>query len=203
MKIFIKHRLNSISEISDAKPSWGAEIDLRSDLLTPGKIHLSHDPWKAGDDFEKWLERFVEQGIQGPLILNTKEDGLEERAQELMIHFGIKNYFFLDTAIPTLLRWSKGRGLKNFAVRFSIYESEYLALEFASCVDWVWLDCFEGRLPSVASVEKLKEYFKICLVSPELQRIAEPNWGMFLDYASISDAICTKNPEEWTSRGIC
>jgi hypothetical protein len=108
--IFIRHRVNAIADLSRVDPAWGVEIDLRSDVAAPGNIHLSHDPWKRGDDFGPWLDEFKKRGITGPIILNTKEDGLEETLIGAMKQAGIESFFFLDTALPTLVRWTIGNG---------------------------------------------------------------------------------------------
>ena len=57
-KIFLRHRVNSIKDISALEKNWGVEIDLRSTVSSPGALHLSHDPWAQGDDFEAWLKEF-------------------------------------------------------------------------------------------------------------------------------------------------
>jgi len=54
--MWIQHRVNKISELEDLPTEFGAEIDLRSDLGNSGRIHLAHDAWTEGDDFEEWLK---------------------------------------------------------------------------------------------------------------------------------------------------
>ena len=39
--------------------------------------------------------------------MNTKEDGLEQTCINLLTNAGIQNFFFLDTAIPSLVQWSQ------------------------------------------------------------------------------------------------
>ena len=113
--IFVRHRVNTIAEVASLGAEWGAEIDLRSDVRS-GSLHLSHDPFKPGDGFEPWLEAYRKRGCSGALIVNTKEDGLETSAAELLNRFQIKNYFFLDTTIPTLVRWTlRGKRALPFA----------------------------------------------------------------------------------------
>jgi hypothetical protein len=46
-------------------------------------------------------------------------------------------------------------------------------------------------------VAPLKAHFKICLVSPELQGGGKGDFSRFRDLASLSDAICTKDPLAW------
>ncbi len=198
--LYIKHRINKISELKNIHPDWGVEIDLRSHVAIKNKIHLSHDPWVEGDDFELWLQEFKKMNIQGPLILNTKEDGLEGHIIELVEKkFLIQNFFFLDTQIPTLVRWTHKNREKRFAVRFSFYEPEEFVLKFKDKLSWVWLDCFDVKPLAKEKILLLKKYFKVCLVSPELQGGDENHFSLFKDIALISDAICTKMPHIWTS----
>lgn len=188
----IRHRVNQIAKLKDHKPEWGAEIDLRSNVNEPKKIHLSHDAWVKGDDFELWLNEFAARKIQGPLILNTKEDGLEERCLELLASFAVTNFFFLDTTIPTLVRLGQ-KYRNNFAVRYSSFENFELCLSLKNHAAWAWVDCFNRQPVTVDEVLKLKQAgFKVCLVSPELQGGTEQEKTKFADLIKVSDAICTK-----------
>ena len=84
---YIQHRINKTSELASVQKEYGVEIDLRSDVGHLHKLHLSHDAWVLGDDFDNWLLEFKAQCIFGPIILNTKEDGLED-----IILQKLKNY---------------------------------------------------------------------------------------------------------------
>jgi hypothetical protein len=193
--LMIRHRVNAIRELEKGDPSWGAEIDLRSDVSSPGKIHLSHDPWVLGSDFEEWISAARRVGIRGPIILNTKEDGLEARAAELMRKGGLDQFFFLDTAIPTLAKADLSLG--EFAVRFSRYEPVEFVEQFAGKATWLWVDCFDGVPVLPQDLAPLAKGFKVCLVSPELQGkpVAEiERFGKLLPYAA---AVCTKDPKQW------
>ena len=78
----IKHRCNTIDQLLSTNKKYGVEVDIRSkgDLLI---IH--HDPFKNGEHFENWLENFD----HGTLILNVKEEGLEEKLISIMKSNGI------------------------------------------------------------------------------------------------------------------
>jgi hypothetical protein len=197
MSLYIKHRVNILSELKKVENSWGVEIDLRSDVRRPGHLHLSHDPWFQGPDFEVWLKQFKKQQIRGPIILNTKEDGLERSVLALMRKYQIEKYFFLDTAFPTLIRWSLLNRNKNFALRMSKYESRLSLNPFIGKVSWVWVDCFGGKPVSKNEINKLSSKFKVCLVSPELQ--GQPVFAIkkFMSLKGLCDAICTKRPDLW------
>lgn len=190
----IRHRVNQLAQLDAHNAFWGAEIDLRSDVNRPKKIHLSHDAWVLGDDFEQWLNLFSSKNIKGTLILNTKEDGLEERCLELLAANKVENFFFLDTTIPTLVRLGK-KFKKHFAVRYSSYENLGLCLALKEHAAWVWVDCFNRQPVTFEEVANLKQAgFKVCLVSPELQGGTEADKVNFEDLISMSDAICTKFP---------
>ncbi len=194
--IFISHRVNTIEQLQKQNPFYGCEIDLRSDVNKLESIHLSHDPWVRGVDFDPWLDIFAQKSIQGPLILNTKEDGLEFKVMEKLEKHKISNYFFLDTAFPTLVQMVSAKHRK-FALRLSAYEPESALKRFAGKVDWVWVDCF-WRKPLKPSSDFAKEMgAKLCLVSPDLQGGTAADFSHFKDIPA--DAICTKQPEVWAN----
>ena len=52
------HRCNTRASLTAVQPGWGVEMDLRSDLGQNGKLHLSHEAWERGEDFDEWLQEF-------------------------------------------------------------------------------------------------------------------------------------------------
>jgi hypothetical protein len=192
---YVAHRRNRIDQLNSTPREYGAEVDIRS---ANGRMIIHHDPFSNGDDFEEWLEHYQ----HGTLILNVKEEGLEARLIELMVHHHITDYFFLDQSFPFLIKWSK-LGESRCAVRVSEFESIETALTVAGKVDWVWVDCFSRFPLSGEDAKRLQNAgFKLCLVSPELQgRPAEieiPQMADLLRARVIEpEAICTKNPELW------
>lgn len=197
----IVHRRNRICELNSANPEWGVEVDLRSSVQIPGGIHLSHDPWSEGDFLEDWLKAFRARGIKGTLILNTKEDGLEMRVLELLKKYEIDQYFFLDTALPTLVSFTFRQENSHFAIRYSQYEPLEAVRLFRGKAEWVWVDCFDALPVPVEAVKSLKSDFKVCLVSPELQKGMIQADGPFTGLLPYCDAICTKDPEAWEKIG--
>lgn len=191
----IAHRRNTTAELQATPTKYGVEIDLRSH---GSRLIVQHDPFVDGEDFEHWLDHFQ----HGTLILNVKEEGLEERLIGLMAARGISDYFFLDQSFPFLVRWSK-RGERRCAARVSEFESIETALALAGKINWVWVDCFSRFPLDSASATCLQEAgFKLCLVSPELQgRSAEveiPALAASLQEMGVKpEAICTKRPELW------
>lgn len=193
--IYIQHRVNSVQDLEKIQNlEFGCEIDLRSDVSKKGHIHLAHDPWSQGDDFFKWLDVFKKKQLRGPLILNTKEDGLEQTAMEALQKRGLTNFFFLDTTLPTLVKWTD-KGIKNFAVRLSRYEPLESAKAFSGRADWLWVDCFQGQFIQPPNLKG----FKICLVSPELQSSSLELDENGKNWLKVAHAICTKKPEFWQS----
>jgi hypothetical protein len=191
----IRHRRNTQEELAEISTNHGAEIDIRSqgdDLV------LHHEPYEAGTLFTPWLENYH----HGTLILNVKEEGLEDRCLELMAKHNITDFFFLDQSFPFLVKTSR-TGESRCAVRVSEFETIDTALSLAGKVDWVWVDCFTKFPLNRASATKLKGAgFKLCIVSPELQgRMKQSDTDIIVaamnDAGVVPDAICTKFPDRW------
>jgi len=193
--LYVAHRINEINQLKQTPSEMGVEIDIRSngqDLI------LQHDPFTAGTKFHDWLKCYQHQLI----ILNIKEEGLEERILSYLNEFNITNYFFLDQSFPFLVK-SARQGQKQSAVRLSEYESIYTAITLARQVNWVWIDYFTKFPLNRSEVNELKQLdFKLCMVSPELQGYdPEVEINKLADLFSSSqiqlDAICTKRPDIW------
>ncbi len=193
MKIY-KHRVNSKSALETIEPTFGVEIDLRtkSDALI-----LAHDAFAEGELFEDWLTSWRGH----PLILNVKEDALEEKILEVLSQYRVTDFFFLDQSYPSIRRVI-GMGITKVATRVSDYEDLATALKSGS--DWVWLDSFSGSweylMEATKAIEKNGQ--KSCLVSPELQRLdsraeLERLKTLITENQLRIDAVCTKRPESW------
>jgi len=191
----IAHRRNTIVELQNTSTAYGIEVDIRShgnDLV----VH--HDPYVRGELFTEWLSHYRHK----TLILNVKEEGLEQRLITIMQIHQIEDYFFLDQSFPFLVKWSR-LGERRCAVRVSEYESIATALTLAGKVDWVWVDSFNHlTLTSSEANQLLGAGFKLCLVSPELQgrnpEIEIPAMQLYLNQQQIHiDAVCTKRSDLW------
>jgi len=187
----IAHRRNTIEQLRATPYEYGVEIDLRS---SNGKIILNHEPFEDGVEIHEWLRHYKHKFV----ILNVKEEGIENSVKNIMDSNGIKDYFFLDLSFPALVRMVSSKE-KRIAVRFSEYEPIQLAGAFKGDVEWVWVDCFTKMPLTKPTHDILSRYFKICLVSPEIQghgpeMIAE--FKKALKRFRI-DAVCTKHPEMW------
>ena len=194
MKI-ISHRKNTIEELESTPNKYGIELDLRS---YGSQIVVHHEPFTMGQLFSDWLKHYKHD----TLILNVKEEGLEDAVLALMREHCIDNYFFLDQSFPFLVKTAR-QGEKRCAVRVSEFESIETALKIAPLIQWVWVDCFTKFPLSGAQCKILQSAgLQLCLVSPELQGFnaekAIPELRDLLqDQAIAAEAVCTKRPELW------
>lgn len=193
MKIF-HHRINTSEVLREIPPEFGVEIDIRS---RGNELILEHDPFLDGEPFNEWLKFWHGQS----LILNVKEDALEDRILEFLEEFGVEDYFFLDQSFPSMQRLRR-QGNRNFAARVSDLEDVTTALN--SGANWVWLDSFSGEWAHLRNAVELisDNGQKSCLVSPELQRIdSELELSELRKILSSEDlkidAVCTKRYENW------
>ena len=189
--IFIRHRRNTEGELAETSTDHGAEIDIRSQ---GEHLVLHHEPYEMGARFDSWLENYRHK----TLILNVKEEGLEDRVLELMTKHGIEDFFFLDQSFPFLVKTSR-TGESRCAVRVSEFETIDTAMSLAGKVEWVWVDCFSKMPLTKDSYAQLREYFKLCLVSPELQQHDLSEIDVYAEQLSdmLPHAICTKRPDLW------
>jgi hypothetical protein len=190
----IAHRINTVEQLRKLPKNLGVELDLRD---RGDRLILQHDPFEDGEDFEPYLAEYN----HGLMILNIKSERVEHRVLELITKYGIKEYFFLDSSFPMIYLLSN-LGEKNIALRYSELEGLDTILNMKGRVEWIWVDCF-STLPINNDVyNTLKEAgFKICLVSPELQKQPEKLETYKADLRNqkiVFDAICTKTPEKWT-----
>lgn len=193
--IIVRHRINKAELLRGCELSQGIEIDIRSDS---GGLYLSHDPFAPGERFLDFLKKYQHQ----LLIVNVKEDGLEDSVTRELALRQIKNYFFLDQADPTIIRRGK-IGLRDSAIRFSEYESLETVRAMAQFASWVWIDSFSKRELNLDLISEFSNLgLKTCLVSPELHDLArEPEADDLVEqcmrFGIRFDAVCTKYPEKW------
>jgi hypothetical protein len=190
----IQHRVNDLSMLKRLNPAFGAEIDIRS---RQGRLILAHEPHHSGPTLRSFLALYARRKIKGTLILNTKEDGHEEKILNLMNHYKLSNFFFLDLTLPTLVRLAIRQREPRVALRVSEFEPPEATQAFVSRARWIWLDCFSGRPFSVAAVRRLRQKFKVCLVSPELQGYGRESISRFKILSRDIDTVCTKFPDAW------
>jgi len=158
--ILVNHRVNTIRALQGTPKEYGVEIDIRP---YNGRLVLNHEPFADGDDFETFLQNYNHK----LLILNIKSEGIEKRVMDLVNKYNVNDYFFLDITFPFMVKYIK-QGWNKMALRFSEYESIETCLSLKGKVEWVFVDNFT-RLPvENNSFNILKQYFRLCIVSPEL-----------------------------------
>lgn len=82
----VKHRVNTIEGLISTPESFGVEIDIRT---KNSQLVLEHDPFSTSKvKLKDWLE-FYNHSL---LVVNVKEDGLENEILEITRHFGITNF---------------------------------------------------------------------------------------------------------------
>src|SRR6185503_10704232 len=108
--LLIEHRVNTAAQLAKLPGDCGAEIDVRD---YDGELRLQHDPFLGGETLGAWLKGWKHELC----VFNVKCDGLEERILAEARAAGLKRYFFLDCAAPTLVRLARA-GERKLAVRF-------------------------------------------------------------------------------------
>ena len=193
--LIIKHRVNDISSLLLCDKSFGVEIDIRS---KNGELILAHEPYVNGELFNKWLDYYNHSFI----VLNIKEEGLEDRILESMESKGITNFFFLDNTFPFLLKTAM-KGENRIAGRYSAFESVNTILNINKLIKWVWVDTFTHFSLNHTDYKLIKNAgLKICIVSPELIDFNRKNEIFEIKNKIESsrfkiDAVCTKLPKYW------
>lgn len=191
---YIAHRINSIKELKQTPTEYGVELDLRD---FGNKLILQHDPFKEGEEFEEYLKYYK----HGTMILNIKSERIENRVLELLKKYNINKYFFLDSSFPMIYQLMK-QGEINIALRYSEFEGIDTILNMKDSIKWVWVDCFNKYPLDIETYKILKENFKLCLVSPELQGHDNSIVEKFIkiNIEMPFDAVCTKNSHIWKSK---
>lgn len=192
----IHHRINDIEALKKVPKEDGVEIDIHA---YQDRLVVHHDPFTDSVNFEEWVKYFAHKFV----ILNIKEEGIEERVLEIVNKANIKDFFLLDLSFPALMKLVRNNE-KRIAVRVSDYESVDNALLLSGKVEWVWIDLFNKKFPlSKQDCDLLnKSGFKLCLVSPELHKgndvdlISQIQNFLQTNHIKI-DAVCTKNVHLW------
>ena len=194
---FVSHRRNTVAELQATPHQYGIEVDIRSH---GDQLIIHHDPFVPGESFDNWIQAYQHD----TLILNVKEEGLEQRLIDYMAKMGIDDYFFLDQSFPFLVKYSR-LGERRCAVRLSEFEPVETALALSGQVNWVWVDCFTRFPLDHDKAKRLQDSgLKICLASPELHghnaQEQIPVLASLLKEQNITpDAVCTKHLALWES----
>jgi hypothetical protein len=187
----VQHRVNTVAQLQQTPTHLGVELDIRDKY---NELIITHDAFIEGQNWNTYVQQYQHQLC----IANVKTEGIEQKIIQDFEKQNIQNYFLLDVSLPMLVKLSN-QGLKNMAVRFSEYEPIELAMQFAGKVNWLWVDCFNQLPLTNQNYDLLKKHFKLCIVSPELQK---HNTEMIHQFKNVFlqlpvDAVCTKHPELW------
>ena len=190
----IMHRVNAPAELAHIPQDQGVEIDVHA---YGDRVVVHHDPFVDAPSLEAWLDAYRHAFV----ILNIKEEGIEQHVLDMVVGRGIENFFMLDLSFPSLIKMVR-RGERRIALRVSDYENVASALTLAGKVEWIWLDVFHGFPIGRKDYECLRNAgFRLCLVSPELHdRPVSDILHMQMAMREIGvavDAVCTKRPELW------
>jgi len=154
---------NTLKAFEEAfQEGFGVELDLR---FFKGEIVVSHDPPSSEtlllSDF---LDRF--RGIQFPVALNVKDDGLAAGVKLLLNEWAPAVYFGFDMSVPDLLNWKK-TDMPVFA-RVSEFEP-FPSRIYSLGIQGIWLDAFESDWWDESEIDLiLSKNLALCIVSPEL-----------------------------------
>ncbi len=188
--IIVNHKANTNQKLLETPREFGVEIDLRS---YGNRLILNHEPFQDGENFEDFLKDYNHK----LLILNVKSEGIEREVSRLVKEYGIKDYFFLDITFPFMVKYMK-EGWREFALRFSEYESIETCLKMKEKAEWVFVDNFTHIPTENDSLTILKKFFKVCLVSPELlNRNGEIEQTKRLAKKYNIDAVLTDDLKAW------
>lgn len=205
--IVVAHRRNTLAERDATPAQYGVELDVR---VAHGRVVVTHDPvlGPAEDSvdlptLDAWLA-----GYRGALlIVNVKEEGIEDVVRASLARAGVTDWFFLDQSMAALMKTVRS-GESRVAVRVSDVEHAGTALALAGRAAWVWLDAFTPGLPVHAdTLRALRDVgYRICLVSPELHGRDDAEIdtlrGTMAGSGVTVDAVCTRRWERWAVRSV-
>ena len=188
---FYQHRVNTIDALRALPLDVGLEFDLRSD---GDDVLVTHDPFTTGPRIEDFFPHIGPR----PCIFNVKCEGIEARVLAEAEKHGITDFFFLDLSVPAAWKLAQ-QGETRLAVRWSEVEPLAGVLAWQGRAQWVWIDCFTHFPGSPADWYALAAHFRLCIVSPELQRHT-PAHDVTLRTQLAGrpfHAICSKHRSAW------
>ncbi len=160
--MIIEHRINTIGELKNVDKSNGIEVDIRYDSSVKDVV-LTHD---INFTHNNTLNDFLHYYNHALIIFNIKSSLCEEYCIRLMEKFNIKNYLFLDSQIPDIIKYAKlGYGDK-FITRISKFET-YNKNLVSLASKYIWVDTFGEADISFINQNDNHDYI---FVSPELHK---------------------------------
>tara|TARA_Y100000591_G_C21711824_1_gene633938 strand:- start:39 stop:638 length:600 start_codon:yes stop_codon:yes gene_type:complete len=197
--IKIQHRVNSLEKLKNLDKKFGVEIDIRT---LNNKLILNHEPIKKAVLLSSYLKKFNHKF----LILNVKEEGIENFILRYLKKYKIKDYFLLDVTFPKIFQFVKSKNKINLCLRISKFEKLNNLNFFYKKINWVWIDTFDNEIPlNIKDLIYYSKRFKLCLVSPELVKSNDVNLLKFIKNnqkkLNFFSAVCTKKINNWKELG--
>lgn len=197
--IKIQHRVNSLKKLKNINHNFGVEVDVRS---INKKLILNHEPFLKALSLDTFLKKFNHKF----LILNVKEEGIENLILNCVKKNRIKNYFLLDVTFPKIFQFIKNKKKNNFCLRISKFEKLNELNFFNKKIEWIWVDTFDNKIPlNINDLVVYSKKFKLCLVSPELVKTNNINVTKFIKInkykLNFFSAVCSKNVKTWEKYG--
>lgn len=181
----IVHRINKMQDYKDLDNFYGIETDIRDHNK---KIVMSHDPFRDGEDFLKFLKQ-----VDKTIFLNIKSSGL---LNKVLKYIKKKKVFFLDISFSEFDFLYKQNLSSKILLRYSSYEKYKLEEKYFKKIKWIWFDFFNQiKITKKDYLYLRKHNKKICLVSPDLLG-RNREILRYIKYLNknkiIVDAVCTK-----------
>ena len=197
--IKIQHRVNSLKKLKNTDHNFGVEVDVRS---INKKLILNHEPFQKATSLDTFLKKFNHKF----LILNVKEEGIENFILNYVKKNRIKNYFLLDVTVPKIFQFIKNKKKNNLCLRISKFERLNQLNFFNKKIEWIWVDTFDNKIPlNINDLEGYSKKFKLCLVSPELVKTNNIDVIKFIKInkykLNFFSAVCSKNIKTWEKYG--
>ena len=197
--IKIQHRVNSLKKLKNTDHNFGVEVDVRS---INKKLILNHEPFQKATSLDTFLKKFNHKF----LILNVKEEGIENLILNYVKKNRIKNYFLLDVTVPKIFQFIKNKKKNNLCLRISKFERLNQLNFFNKKIEWIWVDTFDNKIPlNINDLEGYSKKFKLCLVSPELVKTNNIDVTKFIKInkykLNFFSAVCSKNIKTWEKYG--
>jgi len=197
--IKIQHRVNSLKKLKNIDHNFGVEVDVRS---INKKLILNHEPFQKAVSLDTFLKKFNHKF----LILNVKEEGIENLILNYVKKNRIKNYFLLNVKVPKIFQFIKNKKKNNLCLRISKFEKLNQLNFFNKKIEWIWVDTFDNKIPlNINDLEGYSKKFKLCLVSPELVKTNNIDVTKFIKInkykLNFFSAVCSKNIKTWEKYG--
>ena len=197
--IKIQHRVNSLEKLKNIDHNFGVEVDVRS---INKKLILNHEPFQKATSLDIFLKKLNHKF----LILNVKEEGIENLILNYVKKNRIKNYFLLDVTVPKIFQFIKNKKKNNLCLRISKFERLNQLNFFNKKIEWIWVDTFDNKIPlNINDLEGYSKKFKLCLVSPELVKTNNIDVIKFIKInkykLNFFSAVCSKNIKTWEKYG--